>query len=132
MKIKLNDNQKKFLIENEYVTTKTVDAVSYKSLYTYFMVEFDWVLDTNLNWYNMNDLILESKDKQYGINYDLAVNFQNNDYDILINVMNRLLTLCDNVNGDINKGDYSKFIIYQNELQDIYYSFATWMAEGEL
>lgn len=86
MKIKLNDNQKKFLIENEYVTTKTVDAVSYKSLYTYFAVEFDWVLDTNLNWFNMNDLILESKDKQYGINYELAVNFQNNDYDILLNI----------------------------------------------
>ena len=86
MEIKLNDNQKKFLIENEYVTTKTVDAVSYKSLYTYFMTEFDWVLDTNLNWYNMNDLILESKDKQYGINYELAVNFQNNDYDILLNI----------------------------------------------
>ena len=34
----------------------------------------------------MNDLILESKDKQYGINYDLAVNFQNNDYDILLNI----------------------------------------------
>ena len=86
MKIKLNDNQKKFLIENEYVTTKTVDAVSYNSLYTYFMVEFDWMLDTTLNWYNMNDLVLESKDKQYGINYDLAVNFQNNDYDILLNI----------------------------------------------
>lgn len=86
MKIKLNDNQKKFLIENEYVTTKTVDAVSHSKLYTYFMVEFDWVLDTNLNWYNMNDLILESKDKQYGINYDLAVNFQDNDYDILLNL----------------------------------------------
>lgn len=86
MKIKLNDNQKKFLIENEYVTTKTVDAVSYKSLYTYFMVEFDWVLDTNLNWFNMNDLILESKDKELGINYELAVNFQGDDYNILLNI----------------------------------------------
>ena len=86
MKIKLNNNQKKFLIENEYVTTKTVDAVSYKSLYTYFVNEFDWVLDTDLNWYNMNDLILETKDKKFGINYDLAVNFQNNDYDILLNI----------------------------------------------
>ena len=86
MEIKLNDNQKKFLIENEYVTTKSVDAVSYNKLYTYFIKEFDWVLDTNLNWYNMNDLILESKDKQYGINYELAVNFQNNDYDILLNI----------------------------------------------
>ena len=86
MKIKLNDNQKKFLIENEYVTTKTVDAVSYKSLYTYFMPEFDWVLDTDLNWFNMNDLTLETKDKKYGIDFNLAVNFQDNDYDILLNI----------------------------------------------
>ena len=86
MKIKLNDNQKKFLIENEYVTTKSVDAVSYKSLCTYFVNEFDWMLDTNLNWYNMNDLILETKDKKYGIDFELAVNFQDNDYDILLNI----------------------------------------------
>ena len=86
MKIKLNENQKKFLIENEYVTTKSVDAVSYKSLYTYFIPEFDWVLDTNLNWYNMNDLILENKDKELGIDYELMVNFQDNDYDILLNI----------------------------------------------
>lgn len=86
MEIKLNDNQKKFLIENEYVTTKTVDAVSYKSLYTYVMTEFDWVLDTNLNWFNMNDLILETKDKELGINYELAVNFQDDDYNILLNI----------------------------------------------
>ena len=86
MKIKLNDNQKKFLIENEYVTTKSVDAISHKSLCTYFVNEFDWVLDTNLNWYNMNDLILETKDKKYGIDFELVVNFQNNDYDILLNI----------------------------------------------
>ena len=86
MKIKLNENQKKFLIENEYVTTKSVDAVSYKSLCNYFVNEFDWILDTNLNWYNMNDLILETKDKKYGIDFNLAVNFQNNDYDILLNI----------------------------------------------
>jgi hypothetical protein len=34
----------------------------------------------------MNDLILETKDKQYGINYELAINFQDNDYDILLNI----------------------------------------------
>lgn len=86
MKIKLNDNQKKFLIENEYVTTKSVDAVNSKKLYTYFMPEFDWVLDTDLNWCNMNDLTLETKDKKYGIDYELVVNFQDNDYDILLNI----------------------------------------------
>ena len=29
-------------------------------------------------------------------------------------------------------GDYSKFNEYQPRLQNIYYTFAMWMAEGEL
>lgn len=86
MKIKLNDNQKKFLIDNEYITAKSVDAVNHNKLYTYFMVEYDWILDTNLNWFNMNDLVLETKDKLYGIDFKLAVNFQDDDYNILLNI----------------------------------------------
>lgn len=86
MKINLNDNQKKFLIENEYVTTKTVDAVSHNKLYTYFIKEFDWVLETTNYYFNMNDLVLKSKDKKLGINYVILLNFQDNDYDTLLNI----------------------------------------------
>ena len=54
------------------------------------------------------------------------------DYDNLVNVMNDLISLCEEVNGDIGSGDYSKFNEYQPRLQNIYYTFAMWMAEGEL
>lgn len=86
MEIKLNDNQKKFLIDNEYVTTKSVDAVSHSKLYTYFIKEFDWVLETTNYYFNMNDLVLKSKDKKLGINYVILLNFQDNDYNTLLNI----------------------------------------------
>lgn len=88
MKIKLNDNQKKFLIDNGYVTAKSVDAVNHNKLYTYFMVEYDWILDTELNRFYMNDLVLEPKTKMYNFdfNYELFVNFQDDDYNLLLNI----------------------------------------------
>ena len=86
MEIKLNDNQKKFLIDNEYVTTKSVDAVSHSKLYTYFIKEFDWILETTNYYFNMNDLVLKSKDKKLGINYVILLNFQDNDYNTLLNI----------------------------------------------
>lgn len=54
------------------------------------------------------------------------------DYNNLVKVMNDLITLCNNVNNDVDSGDYSKFGSYQQQLQNIYYDFAMWMAEGEL
>lgn len=86
MEIKLNDNQKKFLIDNEYVTTKSVDAVSHNNLYTYYINEFDWILETTNYYFNMNDLVLKSKDKKLGINYVILLNFQDNDYNTLLNI----------------------------------------------
>lgn len=87
MEIKLNDNQKKFLIDNEYVTTKSVDATSHSKLYTYFIKEFDWILETTNYYFNMNDLVLKSKDKKLGLNYVILLkNFQDNDYNTLLNI----------------------------------------------
>lgn len=86
MEIKLNDNQKKFLIDNEYVTTKSVDAVSHSKLYTYFIKEFDWILETTNYYFNMNDLVLKDKDEKFGINYVILLNFQDNDYNTLLNI----------------------------------------------
>ena len=83
----INDSiSRSFLIENDYVTTKSVDAVSHNKLYTYFMVEFDWILETANYYFNMNDLVLKSKDKKLGINYVILLNFQDNDYDTLLNI----------------------------------------------
>ena len=86
MEIKLNDNQKKFLIDNEYVTTKSVDAVSHSKLYTYFIKEFDWILETTNYYFNMNDLVLKDKDEKFGINSVILLNFQDNDYNTLLNI----------------------------------------------
>lgn len=54
------------------------------------------------------------------------------EYNKLINAMNDLISLCNSVNSDIEAGDYSKFNSYQARLQNVYYTFSMWMAEGEL
>lgn len=54
------------------------------------------------------------------------------EYNKLINTMNDLISLCNSVNSDIEARDYSKFNSYQARLQNVYYTFSMWMAEGEL
>lgn len=54
------------------------------------------------------------------------------EYNNLVKVMDDLLKLGNDVNSDIDKGDYSKFNDYKNTLQNLFYTFADWMAEGEL
>jgi len=54
------------------------------------------------------------------------------EYNNLVKLMDDLLKLGNNVNSDIDKGDYSKFNDYKNNLQNLFYTFADWMAEGEL
>lgn len=54
------------------------------------------------------------------------------EYNQLISTMDNLIDLCSRVNTDVELGDYSKFIIYQRELQNVYYTFSVWMSEGEL
>lgn len=56
----------------------------------------------------------------------------NGEYDVLVKVLDDLINLCNVVNDDISSEDYSKFASYQLQLQDIYYSFSDWMAQGEL
>lgn len=54
------------------------------------------------------------------------------EYNQLISTMDNLIDLCSRVNDDVGLGDYSKFISYQRELQNVYYTFSVWMSEGEL
>jgi len=54
------------------------------------------------------------------------------EYNQLISTMDNLIDLCSRVNTDVGLGDYSKFISYQRELQNVYYTFSVWMSEGEL
>ena len=43
---------------------------------------------------------LENKDKELGINYDLAVNFQDTDYDILLKIF-FMLTSSQSIKSDV-------------------------------
>ena len=54
------------------------------------------------------------------------------EYNQLISTVDNLIDLCSRVNDDVGLGDYSKFISYQRELQNVYYTFSVWMSEGEL
>ncbi len=54
------------------------------------------------------------------------------EYNQLISTMDNLIDLCSRVNTDVELGDYSKFISYQRELQNVYYTFSVWTSEGEL
>lgn len=54
------------------------------------------------------------------------------EYNKLVTLMDDLVKLGNNVNSDIDKGDYSRFYDYKNQLQNDFYTFSDWMAEGEL
>ncbi len=54
------------------------------------------------------------------------------DYNSLVNLMDDLIELANKVNEDIENKDYSNFSNYQQTLQNLYYIFSDWMAEGEL
>jgi hypothetical protein len=84
------------------------------------------------NYYEMSTPNLIKMDYINSTKAILETYNTNNDYDVLITVMDNLIKLCNNVNRDINEQKYTNFPIYQKQLQNIYYSFATWMAEGEL
>lgn len=118
---KLADSVKKYnlLAENGVV------ANIYNSIMT---------VDTTV-FYDYYELEAPEKILLDGINYtksSLEQYNSNGDYDKLVDVMNDLINLSNEVNSKIAQGDYSLFGEYQNELQDIYYVFANWMAEGEL
>jgi len=58
----------------------------------------------------------------------------NGDYDELVILMDHLIALANYVNNDIDNSDYSRFTEegYQAQLQDLYFEFDSWAAEGEL
>ena len=83
--MQLNDNQKKFLFENYYVTSKTLDSLTYEGWENYWIKNFDFELDTNLNRWNMRTLkIFDKESLKIFIETDL--NFQENDFEVLIEI----------------------------------------------
>ena len=83
--MQLNDNQKKFLFENYYVTSKTLDSLTYEGWENYWIKNFDFELDTNLNRWNMRTLkIFDKESLKIFIETDL--NFQENDFEVLLEI----------------------------------------------
>ena len=82
--IKLNDNQKQFLVDKGYITTKTLDSLDYEGWEQYYIKHFDWRLSIKQNEYNMYNLILASL-KTEDV-YEPMLNFQNNDLEELLEI----------------------------------------------
>jgi hypothetical protein len=80
--MKLNDKQKQFLVDNDYITTKVLDSLTHKGWERYFIENFEWKLDLHLNNWGMNDLVLI--DRENDITYDIMLNFQGNDLQELL------------------------------------------------
>ena len=83
MKINLNDNQKQFLFDEYYVTSKVLDAYTYSGWQNFYIKNFIWKLDTNYNRWNMRTLVLVNKgtgEEDFNIN----LNFQGHDFAVLM------------------------------------------------
>ena len=83
--ILLNDNQKQFLVDNYYVTKKTVDSLDYVGWEKFYIKNFYWKLDTDYNRWNMNTLVLINKDTGEE-DFNINLNFQDNDLNNLMKI----------------------------------------------
>ena len=84
--MKLNNKQKQFLFDNYYVDAKVLDALTYKGWQNYFIKNFTWKLDTDLNHWNMRTLQLVDKKQSDYVPYSVDLNFQGDDFNKLKNL----------------------------------------------
>lgn len=102
------------VVSNIYNSIMTVD---YSVFYDYYELEKPETIALDSITYTKNSLT--------GYN-------SKGEYNKLVTLMNNLVNLANTVNKDIEDNNYSNFGIYQNTLENLYYEFAYWMAEGEL
>ena len=76
--MKLNKSQKQFLFENNYLTSKVLDSLTYKGWENYFIKNFDFEL-AGKDRYGLERLYLKDK-KTKDIEYTVGLIFQDNDY----------------------------------------------------
>lgn len=81
----LNDKQKQFLFEEDYINSKVLDALTYKGWQNFFIKNFIWKLDTDLNRWRMRDLVLISRETGEE-DYNTMLNFQGNDLEKLLKI----------------------------------------------
>lgn len=102
------------VVNNIYGSIMTADAGIY---YEYYKLEEPSIISY--------DLMNSTKSQLNGYN-------SKGDYNKLVKLLDDLIALSKKANKDIENKDYSKFGSYQKQLQNLYYTFADWMAEGEL
>ena len=86
MLITLNDKQKQFLFDKRiYVDREVLDSLNYKGWENYFIENFHWKLETDLNCWRMRELVLISK-RTSEIDYKIELNFQGNDLKTLLDI----------------------------------------------
>jgi hypothetical protein len=86
MLITLNDNQKQFLFDKKiYVDREVLDSLNYKGWENYFIKNFYWKLETELNCWRMRELVLINKETGE-IDYTIELNFQRNDLKTLLEI----------------------------------------------
>lgn len=98
--LNLTKKQKEFLFEKEYVTAKTLDALTTKGWQQYFINNFDWKLETQKNNYRMNDLYLFSRKSDFS--YHILLNFQGSKLKELISLGEKKLYIITHCNSEGN------------------------------
>jgi hypothetical protein len=85
--MKLNNKQKQFLFENNYITAKVLDALTYKGWENYFIKNFDFEL-AGQDRYGLERLYLKDK-KSEDIEYTVGLIFQDDDYEKLLGIKSK-------------------------------------------
>lgn len=86
MLITLNDNQKQFLFDKKiYVNREVLDSLNYKGWEKYFIKNFHWKLETELNRWRLRELVLINKETGE-IDYTIELNFQGKDFKALLEI----------------------------------------------
>lgn len=80
----LNEKQKRWLFENDYVTAKVLDACIEQGWREYYINYFDWKLDLELDMFGFNRLWLVDKDEPKSRPLGTGLNFQDDDFQKLL------------------------------------------------
>ena len=82
----LNDKQKEYLFKKYYVDAKVLDsAADYDGWQNYWIKNYTWKLQLELNHWNLRTLTLQPKDN-VGRDIEFDLNFQGNDFKELMKI----------------------------------------------
>ena len=84
----LNKKQKQFLFANNYVNSKVLDAITCNGWQDSFIKNYVWELKGKDQWGFDRLLLVNNGKSAFGkkgnVEYEIGLNFQNNDYKLLL------------------------------------------------